>query len=98
MIKDVEYKGQLYEIDTTPENRHFATINGIDFMTCNSPLSQVMEELTGRKLKARLQFKVEDDTKMELVLHLGYKFSRSKAWNALFDWAYFRNRKIQKGE
>ena len=95
MIARVEYNGKEYHIDTTPEGEFAkAEVTQVEYSDATGAFANFWEEASGQRLQDARHYVVPDAELIDLVvLHLGYKFSRSKAYKRLYDWAEFEWRR-----
>ena len=84
--------GNVYMVETTPSNRRHADITQLSPRWARGSISDFLREQTGQEQYYYDRLILSDADTIKLVLELGYKFSRSKAWRNLYDWAYFKNR------
>ena len=89
----IEHDGAIYEIHTTPQDRMFATVEKLRPRRASGVIARFLEESTGETQYTYDAVVMEDGELIELVMELGHKFSRARAWKNLFDWAYFKTRK-----
>lgn len=90
MIKTVEVNRKKYEIDTTPQTSDGWRYSYVDVCrVTESPASgviaNVLREL-GKEPVTKTLTIIGEQEKKEVVLALGHKFSRSKAWQNTFDY------------
>jgi len=94
VIQDVVIDGQKYEVNTTPSscNGHypFATVFGVRESPASGVIANVLREL-GKKPVTRVLVEVDRSEIQHIVKSLGWKFSRSRAWQNLWE-LYGRNR------
>ncbi len=88
-VREGEY---LYEINTTPEGSRYrhATIEKFMLVDLGGVWSGVLQEM-GRDPQTKIGVKMKDGEERELVQRLGWEFSRSRAWQNL--WEYYRTRR-----
>ena len=82
--------GKVYLIETTPLNRIHAQVYELIPRKASGIVANFLEEVTGQEQYTYDQAIVAEDDLITLVMELGHKQFRSKAWKNLFDWAYFR--------
>ena len=97
MEKTVTLNGKEYYINTTPEGLRYADVYGVMHREASGVIADAMTELTGKRPTVRDKTILHGSEVYEVVLALGRKFSRSKAWNRLYDLAqgdlYLKSRK-----
>lgn len=94
MIKEIEVNGKKYEINTTPENKWQAEIHRYEEVALSGTLAEVLKELNGNPVLYRNDyFEISDEETVEIAMAAGYKFSRSKQWQRLIDWAGYKQDK-----
>ena len=85
--------GKIYLIETTPRERIHAQVYQLLPRKASGIIAEFLAEATGQEQYTYDQAIVPEDELVRLVLELGHKKFRSRAWKNLFDWAYFRDRK-----
>ena len=94
MLKTVKFNSKEYMIDTTPEGQFArAEVTEMARSDAGGAFANAWEYATGQRLQDVKHYMVEDEDLIALTLHLGHKFSRSKAWRRLYDWAYWERRR-----
>ena len=89
MNKIVEHSdGKIYEVDTTPDKKHFATVYELLPRKASGVIANFLQEYTGHEQYTYDRAILDDDALIEVVVDLGWRFSRSKAWRRLYDWAF----------
>lgn len=90
MIKTVEVNGKKYEIDTIPQTSEGWRYSYVDiYKVTESPASGIMANVLrelGKEPVTKTLSIIDEEEKKEVVLALGYRFSRSKAWQNTFDY------------
>ena len=99
MLKVAQYNGKEYRIDTTPEGQFArAEVVRLEHHDASGVFANVWEEATGVRLQDTTHYVVEDAELVDLVvIGLDYKFSRSKAYKRLYDWAEREWRRSKNG-
>jgi hypothetical protein len=90
MIKEIQVKDRKYQIDTTPEDRHYAEVLAIKETEATGALMDVLSEVIGKPMVSRIYTTPSPEEEREVVLTAGWKFSKSKAWKDLFEYHYRR--------
>jgi hypothetical protein len=83
MIRDVEVKGKLYAINTTPKG-YMATVERYEL---HGDGPAWLQELTGQSHGRRVYYETSREETVGVALALGWAFSRSNAWKNLWEWA-----------
>lgn len=96
MIKEVELLGKKFEIDTTPLSAGgfkllHAEISEVHESPASGMIAGFLREV-GKEPMTRTLIVVSPETEHKVVLALGYKFSRSKAWRNLYNYHSMKNR------
>ena len=90
MIKTVKVKDRKYEIDTTPQSSDGFRYSHAEIYKVNeSPASGIIANFlreVGKGPVNKTLTIIDDEEKKAIVLALGYKFSRSKAWRNTFNY------------
>lgn len=84
--------GKLYEVDTTPEGTAFAEVYELRPRKASGVIANFLSEYTGQEQYTYTRAYLDDDELANLVLELGHKFSRSRGWRNLHNWAHFQRR------
>lgn len=85
MIREVQYNSQLYQIDTLTGD-----ITSICRRSASGVLAGVMRDL-GKDIQSTTHYVVPSKERDDLIVFLGWRFSKSKMWRKLFDYAYARS-------
>ena len=93
MDKIVEHNEKIYQIDTTLEDRHFATVYELLPRKASGIIADFLREYSGQEQYAYDRVILDDDALVRIVLELGRKFSHSCQWQRLWEWAEMRSRK-----
>ena len=97
MDKIVEHSdGKIYEVDTTPDKKHFATVYELLPRKASGVLANFLREQTGHEQYTYDRAILDDYDLIKVVLDLGRHFSTSKQWRRLFEWAYWHPRQEQE--
>ena len=96
MIKIVEVNGKKYEIDTTPREPSrstiYAVISGITESPARGVVANFLRDI-GREPVTLTRHYLNDAEEQEVVLSLGWKFSRSNQWRELFNYYSLKDKK-----
>ena len=92
MLKEVAVAGKTYEVDTTPVNtfgkpKMFAEVYGVVYTPVNSGVIAGFLAEIGKTPTIRIRLDIEDQEKVGVIVALGWRFSTSRAWSNLYDWA-----------
>ena len=90
MIKTVEINNKKYEIDTTPQSSNsfrysYAKIYEVSERPASGRIATFLREF-GKEPVNKTLIIIEEDEKKAVVLALGRKFSKSKAWRNSFNY------------